>query len=452
MATGGDAAGIPEVLHRVLPPGIPVCVAFSGGRDSTVLLHAAAMLRERRSLPLRALHVDHGLQASSAGWARACVATAALLGVECEVVTVRVGDVRGRGVEAAAREARYAALRGRLRPGEWLLTAHHADDQAETVLRHLLRGSGVAGAAGIPARAPFGSGQLCRPLLDVPGSAVAAYASGVLAAGGIHWIDDPMNADPDLDRSFLRHEVMPVLRRRFPAAAGALARSAGLAAEAAGLLDVLARQDAAAAVAGERVAVAALRALDEPRQRNLLRWLVRERGWATPPERRLRTGLAQLLSAAPGRQPVLRWGVHEIRRYRDHLHLLEHAVGDPAPAEEATAWDGARVDLGAPRGVLALVPGREEGPALSAAAVAAGLAIAFRSGGERVRPEADRHHRTLKYLFQSLGVVPWMRGQVPLVLAAGRLAAVADLWVADWAAAPAARGYAIDWRDHAAIR
>lgn len=452
MGTGADAAGLPEALCRALPAGVPVCVAFSGGRDSTVLLHAAAALRERRPFPLRALHVDHGLQPSAAGWARACVATAARLGVGCEVIAVRVGPVRGRGVEAAAREARYAALRDGLRPGEWLLTAHHADDQAETVLRHLLRGSGVAGVAGIPASAPFGGGRLHRPLLDVPGSALAAYATGVLAGEGIAWIDDPMNADRDLDRGFLRHDVLPVLRRRFPAAAGALGRSAALAAEAAVLLDVLARQDAAVAIAGGRVAVAALRALDEPRQRNLIRWVARERGWSTPPERRLRAGLAQLLGAAPGRQPVLRWGGHEIRRYREQLHLLDRAVPAPAPGEEPTAWDGARVELGAVRGFLALVPGREQGPALSAAVVAAGLAIAFRSGGERVRPEADRHHRTLKYLFQSLGVVPWMRDQVPLVLAAGRLAAVADLWVADWAAAPAARGYAIDWRDHDPIR
>lgn len=441
-----------QAIRRSLPEGAELCVAFSGGRDSTVLLHALAGLRDECRFVLRAIHVNHGLQAAAGEWAAHCVATAGRLAVACQVEPVAVRNQRGKGLEAEAREARYAALRQVLRAGEWLLTAHHADDQLETVLLHLFRGSGVSGLAGIPRDVAFGAGRLSRPLLDVAGEVLAVYAAEFLATGDPGWLTDPMNADLRHDRAFVRHAVTPVLRQRFPAAANAIARTAALAAEASGLLDDLARLDAHDAVAGDRLAVAAIGRLDPPRQRNLLRVLVRDRGWATPPERRLREGLAQLLAAAPGRQPVLAWGGHEIRRFRGHLHLLPVAVPVPdAPAPPARWREGERLDLGGVRGELALQSGTGAG-ALAPGIAAAGLEVAFRGGGERVRPGTDRHHRTLKYLFQSRAIVPWMRGHVPLVFARGQLAAVGDLWVADWAAAPPGEtGVRIVWTGHAPI-
>jgi tRNA(Ile)-lysidine synthase len=442
---GADAHAVRLALARHLPAGSAVCVAYSGGRDSTVLLHAVAGLSHSLRLEARAVHVDHGLQPDARDWARHCAATAHALSVPCDTVAVAVRDVHGKGLEAAARDARYDALRASLRPGEYLVTAHHADDQLETVLLHLMRGSGVAGLAGIPREARFGPGRLCRPLLDVTGEALAAYARDCLTPAEITWLVDPMNADRGFDRAFLRHEVVPLLRRRFPAAALAASRSAALAAESALLLDELARADAQLAVDGYRVALRVFNTLGDARQRNLLRFVARERGWAPPPERRLREGLAQLLSAPPGRHPVLGWGGHEIRRYREHLHLLDAAV--PAASGTTAPWPpGRALDLGPARGELAL---REAGAGLARDVVAGGLEVTFRSGGERVRPDADRHHRTLKYLFQSRGVVPWMRGHVPLVLSGGRLAAVGDLWVADWArAAPGERALRVEWRRH----
>ncbi|MDH5255288.1 MAG: tRNA lysidine(34) synthetase TilS, partial [Gammaproteobacteria bacterium] len=321
-----------------------------------------------------------------------------------------------------------------------------------TVLLHLFRGSGVSGLAGIPRDTAFGPGRLCRPLLDVAAESMTAYAFGHLVSEGIGWLTDPMNADAGFDRAFVRHEVTPVLRNRFPAAASAIGRTAALAAEAAGLLDELARADARDAVVANRVSLEAIARLGPERQRNLIRGLARDRGWATPPERRLREGLAQLLAAAPGRQPMLAWGGHEVRRFRGHLHLLDAAVpvGLPltAPARLAA---GERLDLGGIRGALDL-QGDPGAAGLAPRIVAGGLEVVFRSGGERVRPGSDRHHRTLKYLFQSRGIVPWMRGHVPLVFARGQLAAVADLWIADWAAAaPGDTGLRIVWTDHAPI-
>ncbi len=441
-----------QALMASLPAGATVCVAFSGGRDSTVLLHALARLREEGRFVLRALHVDHGIQPTAGYWAEHCVALADRLGVACEVLAVTVRNDRGKGLEAAAREARYGALGRGLQAAEWLLTAHHADDQLETVLLHLFRGSGVSGLAGIPRNVAFGPGRLCRPLLDVPAGSLAAYAVEHLVAEGLGWLTDPMNADPGFDRAFVRHEVTPAVARRFPSAASAVGRAAVLAAEAAGLLDELARADARDAVVANRVSIRAIEALGAARQRNLIRMLARDRGWATPPERRLREGLVQLLAAAPGRQPVLAWGGHEIRRFRADLHLLDIAIPGMDSPGESTPWpEGERLDLGGIRGKLDLK--RDTGGAgLAPVVVAGGLEVAFRGGGERVRPGSDRHHRTLKYLFQSRGVVPWMRGHIPLLFARGQLAAVADLWIADWAAAaPGDPGLQIVWTGHAPI-
>lgn len=439
------------ILQR-LPAAATLCVAFSGGRDSTVLLHALARLRGDRRFVLRAVHVNHRLQSAAGEWAAHCAAVAGSLAVPCRTLRVTVRNERGQGLEAAAREARYAALAQDLAPGEWLLTAHHSDDQLETVLLHLFRGSGVSGLAGIPADTAFGPGRLCRPLLGVAAASLEAYADQYLAPDGPGWLTDPMNADTAFDRGFIRHEVAPVLRRRFPAAVSAIGRTAALAAEAAGLLEELARQDAREAVEANRVSLPALAALSPARQRNVVRLLARERGWATPPERRLREGLAQLLAAAPGRQPVLAWGGHEIRRFREHLHLLDLAVPAGGAPEAPAPWrDGVRLALGGIRGSLELQAC--SGPSgLAPGVVAGGLEVVFRSGGERVRPGADRHHRTLKYLFQSRGIVPWMRGHVPLIFARGQLAAVADLWVADWAAAPAGEAACrIVWSGHAPV-
>ena len=449
------AEAVTEALVACLPPGVRLCVAFSGGRDSSVLLHALAGLRASRGFHLRSIHVNHGLQANALEWEQHCAALAARLGVPFSALRVVVAGDGGRGLEAAAREARYAALRAVLQPAEYLLTAHHADDQLETVLLHLLRGSGVGGMAGIPGTALLPAGRLCRPLLMVPGEAVARYANHVLTPRGYHWLADPMNADPAFDRSYLRLAVLPAVRRRWPAAARGAGRSAVLAAEASQLLDELAALDQAALVtAGEtgcRVSLAGLQIISPARQRNLLRYVARQRGWAVPPDRRLRSGLQQLLEAGEGKQPVLRFAGHEIRRFREHMYLLDAAVpAELSGASPLLAWPGREtLSLGGPRGSLSLQPGPR---GLLPDLVLDGLQVTFRHGGETVRAPGDAHHRTLKYLFQSRGIVPWMRYHVPLVFARGQLAAVADLWTADWAiATPAGSGLQVVWTGHAPI-
>ena len=438
-------ADIPQSLREAFPGGASLCVALSGGRDSSVLLHALAGLRERTGWQLRAVHVDHGLQPAAAAWARHCAAFCASLGVPLRVRHVVPAIDAGRGLEAAARDARYAALGAELGPGEWLLTAHHQDDQLETVLLHLLRGSGVHGLAGIPSRSDFAQGRLCRPLLGVSCESIAAYAQ----EHALGWIEDPSNADTALDRNFLRARVVPALRQRWPAAALAAGRSARLAAEAADLLEDLARIDGDLVMQGETLSLPPFRELGAPRQRNLVRYLLRQRGWRMPPEQRLVAGLQQLVGARVDRHPVLAWSGYSIRRFRERLYFV--ADSPAVDQAEPHVWSGEGVlQLGGPRGELRLQP--TTGAGLAARIVGGGLQVAFRAGGEAMRSDGDAHHRTLKYLFQQHAVVPWMRSHIPLLYVDGELAAVADLWLADWAVAgPGEAGLLVAWDGHAAI-
>lgn len=438
-------ADIPQSLRQSIPDGTSLCVALSGGRDSSVLLHALAGLRARSRWQLRAVHINHGLQPGADAWGHHCEQFCNDLGVPLRVQRVVIPGGARRGLEAAARDARYAALRADLLPGEWLLTAHHEDDQLETVLLHLLRGSGVNGLAGIPSDSDFAAGRLCRPLLGVSRASIEAYAQ----AHALRWIDDPMNADIVLDRNYLRAELVPVLRRRWPAAARAAGRSARLAAEAANLLDDLAHIDQLSVMQGETLSLPSFRELSAARQRNLIRSLVRQRGWCTPPEQRLSAGLQQLLYARADRHPVLAWSHYEIRRFHERLYLID--AGTATGLADSHVWSGeGELLLGGPRGRLRLQA--ESGAGLAVRILGSGLQVAFRSGGEAVRSSGDPHHRTLKYLFQKHAVVPWMRGHIPLLYVGGELAAVANLWLADWATAmPGEPGVVPVWEGHAAI-
>lgn len=434
--------------RELADPRISWCVALSGGLDSTVLLHALAGLR-RCTLqgPLRAIHVNHQLHPAAGEWAVRCGALCRRIGVPLEIRLVEVDLRSGEGPEAAARRARYAAFRQCIGPGEQLLTAHHMDDQAETILLNLLRGSGVSGLAGIPEAMPLGAGLVRRPLLGLPRARLLEYAR----VHCLDWVEDPANRDERMDRNYLRSIVLPALRRRWPAAAPVLARSARLCGEAAGLLVELAQRDAYRVVKRGRIELPALRRLSAARQRNLLRQLCRRELGSAPGEARLRTGLSQLLDAGSDRAPALVWPGGEIRRYRDRLYLLppDWDVDRPAPAEPVRP--GRVLELGPGHGRLRLT--RVHTGGIAAELAVAGLTVRFRVGGEKIRPLGAAHHRKLKTLLQEHGVVPWMRGRLPLLYAGERLAAIADIWVAAECAAPVGQsGYRVRWDQHAAVR
>jgi tRNA(Ile)-lysidine synthase len=412
-------------------------VAFSGGLDSSVLAHAIA----GADVPVVAVHINHGLQAESEDWARHCEEFAVSLGIEFHGHTVRVQLESGKGPEASARDARYAALHAEVHSGDWLLSAHHREDQAETLLLNLVRGSGPAGIAGIGAVRRFGAGWLVRPLLDFDRAELEAYAQ----RHSIRWIDDPSNADKRFDRNFLRHDILPRLKTRWPDIARRLQRSALLSGEASGLLVDLAKIDLEA-LGGQagRLPVQDLLDLPRDRRKNLIRYALRARGLTVPTALQLDTILDDVLRAREDAQPQVRWSGGSARRYRGALYLLPDTL--PASLPEGSI-SGSRLELGGGLGTLHFDPGAERG--LDAHLVGPRLRLEYRKGGEKIRVDGQSHTKKLKKLLQDAGVVPWMRDRVPLVYAGDELVAVGDLFIAaDAASSP---GVAIRWEDRPAL-
>jgi tRNA(Ile)-lysidine synthase len=418
-------------LAQLLPqfPHLALCVAFSGGVDSTALLAALARLH-KPALRLRALHVDHQLRPDSQLWSAHCRRTARALGVRIQVCRIGVPRARGGSLEAAARRARYAALAAALRGGEVLLTAHHEDDQLETVLLQLLRGAGVAGLAAMPAVAPFAGTVLVRPLLSVAHQELLDWVS----SQGLSWVEDDSNAQEQLDRNYLRHNVLPRLRARWPAAAATVARSARHAAEAQRLLDQLAEHDAAQAAVGAALSAKVLRRLSPERRRNALRYWIAAAGLLAPSSRQLEQLCGPLLDARRDAQPSLAWQGARMRREVDLLHLQAHArsprAGKRAPHDAPLTWRWAlRRPLRLPggRGALRLEPAAR-GP-LSLAALPPVLTVRQRRGGERLRPVPGGPRRTLKGLLQEARVPLEERARLPLIFAGETLLAVGERWL-----------------------
>lgn len=415
-------------LARLLPdvPERRLLIACSGGLDSMALLHAAAGLRER-SLGLvqwrvRALHVHHHLQDAADAAAALCRSECRRLRVPLRTVHLRLGALRGESLEAAAREARYAAARAELATGEALLTAHHDDDQLETLLLQLMRGSGLAGLAGMPECAPFGRGWHVRPLLGLTRAVLADWAN----AQQLRWVEDASNDDPRFARNYLRIEIVPRLRSRWPAASRVAARAAAHLAEARDLLAELGQRDLEQIAVGEAVDLAGLAQLSPARQRNVLRAWLATRGLRPPDAQRLERIRTELPRARPDAEPAVNWGRASVRRHRGLLYAVPELVAVP---RRPLRWDRARepqLHLGAGLGHLRLVED-PHGP-LALAKLPRILEVCVRRGGERLRLEAGGPRRPLKELLREAGVLPWWRDRLPLIRTAGRVVAVADLW------------------------
>ncbi len=401
------------------PPGRVVWVASSGGLDSSLLLTLAARAAHRVPRPLYALHVNHALQPAADDFERHCRTLCSRLGVPLYVERVTV-ERAGRGLEAAAREARYAAFARRVAPGESLWLAQHGDDQAESVLLAALRGGGIRGLAAMPARRDWRGRQLVRPLLGITRTRLAHEA----AALGVRWCDDPSNTDSAFDRNFLRREVLPLLGERWPAAAASLAGVAARACEADALLDELAALDLArAGGAPSQLALDVLRQLSPARQRLLIRHACQRLDLPTPPAARLDSLLAQFTARDDAAVHVA-WPGGEARCWRGHCYL--QAPPMPVPSDWRHAWDG-HTPLTTPLGVVDgyLAPmGESPQP----------LVLTLRQGSESLRV-AGRGRRDVKRLLQEAGVPPWQRPRQLLAWHGPALVAVLGVAVAegwDW--------------------
>lgn len=409
-------------------------LALSGGVDSVVLLHAL----HQQGVLLSALHVHHGLSPDADAWTGHCERVCATLGIALRILRVEVRGQGARGVEEAAREARYAALLGACREEglRCLALAHHLDDQAETVLLQLLRGAGPAGLSAMPAErtvsAREGKVMLWRPFLDVPRAAIEDYA----ARHALAFVEDASNRDTRYVRNALRWKILPEVGKHFPGYRETLARFARLAGEAQRVLDAVAASDLEALRDEDRVLGEGLRltrwlALPAERQAMVLRHWLAARGLRAPSEARLAQMRTQLSRSAPDARVMLRHQGHEVRRYRDWIVLVdapETSAAAPAPAGEAhIKWRGERrVAVPLFRGALVFEPTQDEGVP---AALLSGQALLLRSrrGRERLQHAPNRPSRTLKNLYQEAGIPAWQRDRLPLLWVEDRLVFAAGL-------------------------
>ena len=388
-------------------------VGYSGGLDSSVLLHALANNAGVRANGLRAIHVHHGLHADADAWATHCTRTCAALEVPLLLAHVDVEHHSGLGLEGAARAARHRAFSDALRDGEILALAHHRDDQAETFLLRALRGSGIDGLASMRAWRAHGHAWLWRPLLGLPRDALRAYASD----HSLPWIEDPANADDGFDRSFLRTRLLPLLRERWLHADAALARSAALAAQAADLLDI----DDARSLAGLRrvertLDATALLALPAARRARVLRRWIAGLGLPPLPASGVRAIESDLLQANANAEARFEWAGACVRRWRNLLHA--DVLRAPLPKDWSCAWDG-HLPLQLPTGDRLELWGAD--------AFDAPLRVHARRGGERIALPRRSHHHALKQVLHDHAMPSWERARMPLLSDAdGELLAAGD--------------------------
>lgn len=408
-------------------------VAFSGGLDSTVLLHLLVGLGRLEKLPaLSAIHVAHGLQSVAKDWPAHCQAVCQALEVPLQVEQVEV-DRAASSLERAARNARYQAFERLLAPAEVLITAQHRDDQAETLLFRLLRGSGLKGLSSMPGQRALGAGILMRPLLATSRAELQAYAH----KHQLVWVDDPSNADLQYSRNYLRHQVMPLLEQRWPAAGAVLARTAAHLAEAQSLLDELAAEDLRTAQVGGELTwlplpsleLSVLRGLGEARQRNLLRAFLAP--LTELPDSAHWAGWRTLRDAAIDARPLWRLAGGELHRAENRVWWLSGSWLEAVVGE--VEWLQPDLPLQLPgNGQLSFIGEAPRGP----------LQVRYRQGGEKMLLEG-RGHRDLKRLLNEAQIPPFARNRLPLLYCAGELLAVANL--PDLSIA-GARGWRLVWQ------
>jgi tRNA(Ile)-lysidine synthase len=427
-------------LRRVSPPQVDstgFLVALSGGCDSVTLLAAASRLG--LGPRLRCIHVDHRLHPDSRQWAAFCREYAAGLGIPIVSRVVRCTAEDGQGLEAAARRARYEAFAAELGRGEVLLSAHHGDDQLETLVFRLVRGTGVDGLRGIRAFGELGRGYVLRPWLDVTRGEIEQQAR----AWGLHWLEDPSNSDTRFDRNFLRRDLLPGVVTRWPGARRAAARLAAAAEDAAEIGAALAQADLGAVESLERLPLATLDRLSDARRRNVLRHAIRELGLPMPDAAALER-IGAMTRTAERAAGCTMWPGAAAHRYGESLYLCARPAA-PLAGVPLTLQPGMPCVVADGRLELEPAPA----PALPDTWVRSGLTVRFRSGGERFEPARGGRARELREWMRESRLLPWMRDRIPLVYHGTELVAIADIEISAKAAATAGErgGWRIAWRD-----
>lgn len=399
-----------------------IYVAFSGGIDSTVLLHVANKSCQETNHKLKAIHVNHQIHADSLLWSQHCEDLCNLWQIAIHNFSVDVHVFSQHGVEGAAREARYRAFENFLTSNDVLLTAHHSDDQMETVMLQLLRGAGVHGLAACARERSLGKATLLRPLLAISRAQIENYAQ----QQQLSWLEDPSNQALVHDRNYLRHKVMPMLHTRWHNLSDIATRVTKWQSEAAVLLDQIADKDLETAIDKQgRLQISEIESLDYLRKKNLLRRWIRSHDCHVPNSEILARIVYEVMHSREDAQASVRWQNNEIRKFRDRLYLLINM-----PVHDAKAsyqWN-----LQQPLEIAQL------GIVLSSQALTnygvklteiEQLNVRFRQGGEVIRPHGRGCQKDLKTLFQEAGVEPWLRERIPLIYHGKQLIFVWGYWI-----------------------
>lgn len=427
-------------------PDAETCwIAYSGGLDSHVLLHVLAAIKTELKLELIAVYINHGISPCADQWQEHCRHICENYGMEFRSYSVEISQKTDQGIEALAREKRYEIFGDLMKTDDLLLTAHHLNDQVETMLLQLLRGSGPDGLVGMPQSRKFSAGYLLRPLLAYAKEYIHEYAF----KESLYWVEDESNESNDYDRNFLRNKILPELFTHWPGALKTIQRAIAHQVDAKELIHEIATADLLSVCENDfaKINLQKFDALSCIRKKYVLRAWIKKNKLKIPNVHVIDRIIQEVILAHTDRNPGIEWHGAEIRRYREYLYIM------PAlPAHDVqvrTPWNMQQT--------LQLTSG-----ILSATSIIAGIAdsgirkdmlpegnveVRYRQGGEKIRLPNREHTHDLKKLFQETGVLPWLRERIPLIYYEDILIAVGDLWIEHKYAATASEpAWQIKWQ------
>ncbi len=415
----------PDIIASKLAQHQPyraIYIAYSGGIDSHVLLHLCASIDHLKS-KITAVYVNHGLQAEAENWCLHCQQTCENLGVKFLSLKANAQALPGESPEEAARNARYEALKPLLAEGDLLLLAQHGDDQLETVLLQLFRGSGLKGLSGMPESIAFGQGKLVRPLLDVSKNAIIDYAE----ANQLQWIEDPSNQHTHFDRNFLRNDIIPLLKQRWPSLEKTVSRSAQHCANAQDLLATVADDLLTIVInpGNNTLSLSRLQVYPLLQQQLVIRQWFHYLGLKMPSQDVVQRVFEEVVAAREDADPSLSTQGYWIRRYRDVLYCLkptQDSLGDNF------IWPSDNRSLQVANDVAYEIVESSSGIPTELWRNAK-ITVKFRSGGEVLELPGRKGHHDLKKLYQEVGIPPWERAGIPLIYLDDKLAAVGEYWI-----------------------
>jgi tRNA(Ile)-lysidine synthase len=422
-------------------PDAETCwIAYSGGLDSLVLLHVLASIQDKIKTKLVAVHINHGISKDADLWVKHCQDKCASYAIELQTFSIDLSDKSDKGTEAFAREKRYEVLGNLISSHDLLLTAHHMDDQLETILLQLLRGSGPDGLVGMPQAREFSKGILLRPLIDYSREEIHDYA----LSESLSWVEDESNKSNKYDRNFLRNKIIPELLTRWPGALKTVQRAAKHQAEARSLINEIAGNDLDVVCDSEyiKLDLSGFDNLSGIRKKNVLRAWIKKNKLETPNARIIEKIITEVVHANIDRNPCVKWKGGEIRRYRGYLYIMKSLP--PHDVEMSKPWN-LEETLELTSGCLKAIFGKGHGikkDMLSNNIVE----IRYRQGGEQIKLPGRKETHDLKKLFQEHGVPPWIRDRIPIIYYENKLIAVADFWIeSKYAASESEAAWQIIW-------